>query len=128
MKSTVKLSEGIIPKEKPVQLKSGTLTRLINPSTSTLKNVGVSLLVMNPGDEVAPHYHKKREEVYYIISGEGIAIHKENGREEEIRLEKNMAIAIPENVIHDIKCTGSEPLRILVIFSPPLPLDDAHCA
>ena len=86
-------------------------------------------------------FHKKHEdikqlklvievviEVYYILSGEGIAIHKENGREEEIQLEKNLAIAIPENVVHDIKCTGTGPLSILVIFSPPVPMDDAHCA
>ncbi len=128
MKSTVKISEGIIPKDKPVQLKSGVLRRLIHPDTVKSKNVAVSLLIMNPGDEVAPHYHNEREEVYYILSGEGIAIHRGNEGEEKIKFEKNLAIHIPPKVIHDIKATGNEPLWILVIMAPPLPVDDAHRA
>jgi len=128
MKSTVRIHEGIIPKDKPVQLKSGSLRRLIHPDTVKSKNVAVSLLVMNPGDEVAPHYHNEREEVYYILSGEGVAVHKEEGEEEKIVFEKNLAIHIPPKVVHDIKCTGNEPLWILVIMAPPLPVDDAHRA
>jgi mannose-6-phosphate isomerase-like protein (cupin superfamily) len=128
MKSSVKITEGIIPKDKPVQLKSGTLRRLIHPDTGTSKNVAVSLLVMNPGDTVRPHFHKMREEVYYILSGEGLAIHRDGDKEEEIKLEKNLAVPIPPNVVHDIKCTGDEPLWVLVIMAPPLPVDDAHCA
>ena len=128
MKSTVKISEGIIPKDKPVQLKSGLLRRLIHPDTVKSKNVALSLLVMNPGDEVDPHYHNEREEVYYVLCGEGIAIHREKEKEEKIRLEKNLSIHIPPKVIHDIKCTGNEPLWILVIMAPPLPMDDAHRA
>jgi mannose-6-phosphate isomerase-like protein (cupin superfamily) len=81
---------------------------------------------MNPGDEVLPHYHEKREEVYYILSGEGVAVHKENDSVEEIKLEKNIAIPIAPRVIHDIKCTGNESLWILVIMAPPLPVDDSH--
>jgi len=127
MKSSVKATEGIIPKNKPVQLKSGTLRRLIHPDTGTSKNVAVSLLVMNPGDEVRPHYHKMREEVYYILSGEGTASHWGENGEEKIKLEKDLAVPIPPNVVHDIKCSGNEPLRILVIMAPPLPVDDAHC-
>ncbi len=129
MKSTVKTSEGIIPKDKPVQLKSGVLRRLIHPHTPVKsENVAVSLLVMNPGDEVDPHYHNEREEVYYILSGEGIAVHKGKGGEEKIKFEKDLAIHIPPKTVHDIKATGTEPLRILVIMAPPLPVDDSQRA
>ena len=126
MKSSIKIAEGIIPKDKPVQLKSGTLRRLVHPDAGTSKNVAVSLLVMDPGDEVAPHYHELREEVYFILSGEGIAKHKHPAGEEVIQLEKNLTVPIPPNVVHDIKCTGAEPLWVLVIMAPPLPVDDSH--
>lgn len=128
MKSIVTINEGVIPEPKPVQLKSGLLRRLIHPDLGNSKNVAISLLVMNPGDEVLPHYHEKREEVYYILSGEGVAVHKENDSVEEIKLEKNIAIPISPRVIHDIKCTGNEPLWILVVMAPPLPIDDSHRA
>ena len=125
MKSFVRISEGLIPQDKPVQLQSGTLRRMIHPDNGIPLNVAVSLLIMNPGDEVAPHYHKQREEVYYILSGEGTAVHRDSSGEETIKLEKNIAIPIPKNMIHDIKCTGQEPLWILVIMAPPLPVDDS---
>lgn len=128
MKSVVRISDGLIPTDKPVQLQSGTLRRLIHPDNDTPLNVAVSLLVMNPGDEVAPHFHTQRDEVYYILSGEGTAVHKDDNGEAEIKLEKNIAIPIPKNMIHDIKCTGPEPLWILVIMAPPLPVEDAHRA
>lgn len=126
MKTVFKVSEGIPLEKAPVQLKNGTLTRFFHPATGTSKNIGVSLLVMNPGDEVAPHYHKDREEIYFILSGEGIAIHKEKGKEEKIKYEKDLLIYIPPYVIHDIKVTGQESLWILIIFAPPLPVDDQH--
>jgi len=128
MKSVVRISDGLIPEDKPVQLQSGILRRMIHPDNGTPLSVAVSLLIMNPGDEVAPHYHKHREEVYYILSGEGVAVHRNTEGEEEIKLEKNIAIPIPKNMIHDIKCTGEEPLWILVIMSPPLPVDDSYRA
>ena len=131
MKSTVKFSEGHIPdgKDKPVQLDSGVLRRLIHPHLPVKsKNVALSLLVMNPGDEVTPHFHKEREELYFILSGEGVAVHKNGDEIEEIKYEKNLAIHIPPNVIHDIKCVGSEPLSLLVIMAPPLPMEDSQKA
>jgi putative monooxygenase len=128
MKRTVKINEGYIPTDKPVQLQAGVLRRLVHPDTVKSKNVAVSVLTMNPGDTVAPHYHKQREEVYFILSGEGIAIHIEEGKKETIKYEKDLSIHIPVGTIHDIKATGNEPLRILVIMAPPLPIDDAHRA
>jgi mannose-6-phosphate isomerase-like protein (cupin superfamily) len=131
MKSTVTFSEGFIPsgKGKPVQLSSGVLRRLIHPELAVKsKNVALSLLVMNPGDEVAPHFHKEREEIYFVLSGEGVAIHKDGDDIEEIKYVKDLSIHIPPNVVHDIKVVGNEPLALLVIMAPPLPIDDAHKA
>jgi mannose-6-phosphate isomerase-like protein (cupin superfamily) len=131
MKRTVKINEGYIPTtkdKKPVQLQTGVLRRLVHPDTVQSKNVAVSILTMNPGDEVAAHYHKQREEVYFILSGEGIALHIEEGKKETIKYEKDLSIHIPVGTIHDIKAVGNEPLRILVIMAPPLPIDDAHLA
>ena len=126
MKSTATLDEGYIP-TNPVQLKSGLLRRLIHPDAPVKsKNMAIAALTLNPGDEVAPHYHKEREEVYFILSGEGVGVHVENGKVEEIKYLKDLLIHIPPGVIHDIKVTGTEPLRLLNVLAPPLPIDDAH--
>ena len=131
MKSTVRLDEGYTPtgKNAPVQLRSGKLRRLIHPDTVKSQNIGVAVLTMNPGDEVAPHYHKTREEVYFILSGEGISTHRyKNGEEETVRYVKGLSIYLPMGTVHDIKVAGNEPLEILVIASPALPMDDSYLA
>jgi mannose-6-phosphate isomerase-like protein (cupin superfamily) len=128
MKSTATLDEGYVP-TNPVQLKSGFLRRLIHPDAPVKsKNVAVAILTLKPGDEVFPHFHKEREEIYFILSGEGVGVHVENGKEEEIKYVKDLLIHIPIGVVHNIKVVGSEPLRLLNMLAPPLPIDDAHRA
>lgn len=119
-KSTFKVGEGLIPR-KPGQLVSGKLMRLIHPEAGVSKNLGISILMMNPGDAVLPHYHVGKEEAYFVICGEGEVTHthRTTGEVEEIKLEKNLAIYVEPEMIHDIRCTGNEPLWMLVIVYPP---------
>jgi mannose-6-phosphate isomerase-like protein (cupin superfamily) len=121
-KSTFKIEEGLIPRT-PGQLVSGKIVRLIHPETGTSKNFAISCLMMNPGDKVKPHYHiNGKEEAYFILSGTGEITHKHRttGEVEEIKIEKNMAIYIEPEMIHDIRCTGNEPLWLLVMSYPPM--------
>ena len=121
-KSTIKIEEGVIPR-KPGQLVSGKIVRLIDPEVGpgVSKNLRLSCLMMNPGDKVLPHYHLgDKEEAYFILSGTGEITHKDpkTGETEEIKIEKNLAIYIEPGMIHDIRCTGSEPLWMLVTSQP----------
>jgi len=94
-----------------------------SPGNGDIEESGNKLPHDEPRDKVKPHYHiNGKEEAYFILSGTGEITHRHRttGEVEEIKIEKNMAIYIEPEMIHDIRCTGSEPLWLLVMSYPPL--------
>ena len=74
-----------------------------------------------PGAHVEAHVHKVQEQIYHVLSGEGVLI-----VDAERRLVRaNDVTFIPPGVVHEFHCTGIEPLVFLVITSPPT--DDEPC-
>ena len=70
---------------------------------------------MNPGQIKKPSYHKKGEELYYVLSGEGEAIL--NGKEYKLR--KGCFFRVPPGVVHQFM-TIEEPICMLNFHSPPV--------
>jgi mannose-6-phosphate isomerase-like protein (cupin superfamily) len=64
------------------------------------------------------HYHKRTDEIYYIIAGQGTMILDEK----EIELHQGIVVYIPRGVKH--KARGS--LTVLTICIPRGVLDDVH--
>lgn len=93
----------------------GLAKRLIHPKTVGSKNLGMSIIYLNPGEEVREHTHPW-EEAYFIIQGEGLMYLEGEG---DIELEKNLSIYVPGDAAHSQKNTGNEPLIIICSFSPP---------
>jgi quercetin dioxygenase-like cupin family protein len=94
----------------------GTVRRLIHPATVGPTNLGLSIVFMNPGEEVVRHRHAS-EEAYFVVQGEGVMYLEGHP---DIRLVKNLAVYIPSNAVHGQKNTGDEPLIIIAALSPPL--------
>jgi mannose-6-phosphate isomerase-like protein (cupin superfamily) len=66
------------------------------------------------GGSTTPHYHVRAEEIYYILSGQGL-----------MRVDKETrpvgpgdAIAIPPGLLHQITNTGSDLLKFLCCCAP----------
>ncbi|NCG27476.1 MAG: cupin domain-containing protein [Verrucomicrobiales bacterium] len=64
------------------------------------------------------HYHKKTDEIYYVINGEGKLILDD----EEIAVKKGVVVYVPRGVKH--KAVGN--LTVLTVCIPRGVLDDVH--
>jgi mannose-6-phosphate isomerase-like protein (cupin superfamily) len=79
------------------------------PTTSM--TVGVAEIEPGRPESFHPHRHAQPE-VYYILSGEGIAMI--DGQEHPVR--PGTALFIPGDAEHGVRNTGPEPLRLLYAF------------
>jgi mannose-6-phosphate isomerase-like protein (cupin superfamily) len=96
------------------------IRRLFRGQTSTGLNLHVWELP--PGTSEGRHTHPAAdptddwEEVYYVLSGRGVL----ELAAEDVPLEPDDAVLVPVDVDHGLRCTGDEPLRILLAFARPL--------
>lgn len=68
-----------------------------------------------PGAYVESHSHKVQEQIYHVLSGEGLLT--VDGEQRLVRA--NDVTYIPPGVVHEFHCTGIDTLVFLVITSPP---------
>lgn len=80
-------------------------------SPGAAQTVGIAEIL--PGHENPLHYHPNCEEVLYMISGKGV--HSFDGR--TVDLGQGMTIRIPAGVKHNLRNTGTEPIRCVISFS-----------
>ncbi len=71
-----------------------------------------ALAQLNPGEEVAYHFHKGECEYYYIISGKGI--YNDNG--EDIEAIPGLVTFTPSGSGHGIKNTGDKILEFIALI------------
>ena len=89
--------------------------RLVHPKTVGSVGLGVSLCVMEPGQEVRRHRHVY-EEAYYVLRGTGL-MHLEG--HDPIRLTPGLSVYIAANRVHGQVNDGDETLEILCSLAPP---------
>lgn len=98
----------------------GKVIELLNQDNSNCKYMSIATLFVNPGESSQKHFHKKMEEIYYIIEGEaeididGIINKVYSGH----------AILIPIGSTHQIKNTGTQILKFISVDSPPFLQED----
>lgn len=92
--------------------------RLVHPSTVGSREIGVSIVLMAPGDRIKRHRHDY-EEAYYVIEGNGLMYLEGVG---EFELVPGRTVYIPAGSIHGQTNTSEDrELRILCSLSPPPP-------
>jgi quercetin dioxygenase-like cupin family protein len=89
--------------------------RLVHPTTVGSVNLGVSICLMGPGDEVHRHRHDY-EEAYFVVRGCGEMFLEGH---DPIRLEPGLSVYIPAGQVHGQVNDGSEDLHIVCSLSPP---------
>ncbi|MGE5532365.1 MAG: cupin domain-containing protein [Bacteroidota bacterium] len=98
------------------------INELVRPEREGSRNLSLAEATIAPGETTHRHRHAQSEEIYYILSGEGIvevAAHKTVARAGD-------AVLIPPGAEHCATNTGPEPLRILCACSPPYEHDDTE--
>ncbi len=89
--------------------------RLIHPNTVGSKLLGVSICLMEPGDEIRRHRHSY-EEAYFVVRGNGAMYLEGEGL---IRLEPGLSVYVPPERVHGQVNDGDEPLHIICSLAPP---------
>ncbi|KMP12268.1 hypothetical protein UZ36_01545 [Candidatus Nitromaritima sp. SCGC AAA799-C22] len=86
------------------------------------KQFSAYVVNMDPGQVKKASFHKKGEELYYVLSGSGRAELGEN----DYDLKPGCFFRVPPGTVHSFT-TGEEPLSMLNFHSPPVfPDHDTH--
>jgi len=88
---------------------------IVTPDTVGSRFFDHRISCYEPGAHVESHVHKVQEQIYHVLSGEGILFI--DGERRQVRA--NDVTYIPPGVVHEFHCTGTDRLVFLVITSPP---------
>jgi mannose-6-phosphate isomerase-like protein (cupin superfamily) len=95
---------------------------LVRPEREGSRHLSLAEATVAPGQTTHRHRHHRSEEIYYILSGEGLV---------EIAARKTAvtageAVLIPAGAEHCLTNTGAAPLRILCACAPPYQHEDTE--
>lgn len=72
---------------------------------------------LEPGGVAHRHSHENEHQVIYVMAG---AADIELGVEPSVKAQAGTVVRIPPGVEHLVTSTGSEPLELVIVYSPPL--------
>jgi mannose-6-phosphate isomerase-like protein (cupin superfamily) len=96
---------------------AGTFRVLIDEDVSGAKQFSLLINTMNAGVKGGEHKHPDNEHCWYILSGKG-TMYIEG---KSYRIEPEMAVFAPANVMHKIDVDPDEDLTYVLIYAPPGP-------
>jgi mannose-6-phosphate isomerase-like protein (cupin superfamily) len=88
---------------------------IVTPETVGSRFFDHRISCYEPGAYVENHVHEVQEQIYHVLSGEGVLT--VDGERRLVRA--NDVTYIPRGVHHELHCTGTATLVFLVITSPP---------
>ena len=85
----------------------------------TGKHLQLVLMALKPGEQIGEEVHEDRDQFFRIEQGAGtIDIDGVANR-----VEDDFAVIVPAGARHNVRNTGSAPLRLYTIYGPPEHLD-----
>lgn len=88
---------------------------IVTPDTVGSRFFDHRISCYEPGAYVENHVHKVQEQIYHVLSGQGVLV--VDGERRLVRADD--VTYIPPGVRHELHCTGTDTLVFLVITSPP---------
>jgi oxalate decarboxylase/phosphoglucose isomerase-like protein (cupin superfamily) len=88
----------------------------ISGANSDAKNLAFGVVTFPAGSAPDGHIHPAEEEIIHVISGTGALVTPEG----TAQLDPGTTVYIPPGLHHATACTGSEPLVMVSVFSPPV--------
>lgn len=77
------------------------------------------LMSLKPGEDIGEEIHETIDQFIRVEAGSGVA---KLGESEQV-VSDGTAIVVPAGITHNITNTGTEPLKLYTIYSPPEHLD-----
>ena len=81
----------------------------------TGKHLQLVLMTLQAGEEIGAEVHEDRDQFFRIEEGSG-AVDIDGV---ENRVEDDFAVIVPAGARHNVRNTGSQPLRLYTIYAPP---------
>jgi mannose-6-phosphate isomerase-like protein (cupin superfamily) len=81
----------------------------------TGEHLQLVLMTLKPGEEIGEEVHADRDQFFRFEEGEGVVYI--NGTENRVR--DDFAVIVPAGSRHNVRNTGSAPLRLYTIYGPP---------
>ncbi len=87
----------------------------------TGENLQVTLMSLNPGEDIGMEIHPETDQFLRIEEGSGIVRmgKNRNNLNYQRQFEDGYAILIPAGTWHNVINTGNEPIKLYSIYSPP---------
>ena len=107
---------GSVQPAAPYETLDGSLVReLVRPERGGSRNVSVAEAVIQPGQSTRSHAHSLSDEIYFVLSGEGVVMLGAKS----CTVEPGSCLLLPAGQAHSARCGGPQALRILCICAPP---------
>ena len=87
--------------------------RFLSPEVGS-EEFMAGITVFEPGEASSYHVHEASEEMNLVLSGSGVVV--SDGEEAEFKA--GDAMWVPKGVHHQHRNTGTEPLRLLWVYTP----------
>lgn len=85
------------------------------------ENFEMVLGEIEPGGVAHKHHHDKEHQAMFVLSGRaGVAL----GEEAAVECGPGSVIELPPMLDHFVESLGPEPLKLMIVYSPPLPKRD----
>jgi len=110
------------PKPYVVNINEATLqNNTYRTALWTGDHLQVTLMSLNPGEDIGLEMHPELDQFLRIEQGQGIV--QMGKRRDQLNFQRNVyddfAILIPAGTWHNLTNTGNEPLRLYSIYAPP---------
>ncbi len=96
----------------------GKIHVLSEPAVTGAERFSFAVVELLPGKGHDRHNHPGSEEIIYVISGQG---EQTVDDQPAVKVSPGASIYVPADVYHSTLNTGTEPLRLAVVYSPAGP-------
>ena len=95
---------------------------LLSEKNVGAKNASMGLNITEVGSMIPDHKHEDSEELMFIVSGRArLVIDNDEGGKDVFEIGPDTAIYTPLGKTHRLENIGDEPLKLVWVYSPPLP-------
>jgi mannose-6-phosphate isomerase-like protein (cupin superfamily) len=95
---------------------------LIGSAEGFSGTMSMASIVIAPGESSMRHFHRRMEEIYYIVEGSGEMLLGDK----VFQIGPGAAIFIPVLVVHQLRNTGANRLKLISVDCPPFDLRDVY--
>ena len=81
----------------------------------TGEHLQLVLMTLQPGEEIGAEVHADRDQFFRIEEGEGVV--DIDGKANPVR--DDFAVIVPAGARHNVRNTGSAPLKLYTVYGPP---------